>query len=354
VSVPREFEVSGLPAGRYWVGEIRKGDYRKAALIDLKQYESQAAFTHTVHDRINNTKRRELMVFIHGYSTNWQTAVQRTAALAVALELDGAPVLFSWPSRGDFLSYVADGNELTSVAVEQLGSVLSELIQTSDADRIYVISHSMGARFLLSGLERIRTQAGPVLDSLIFASPDVDADDFAKRLPAVSKLASRTSLYVSENDQALRLSSWVNDARRAGDAKARLVLKGADTVNTTKSNRDLWTLDGVIGHNDFATGAMDDLRALVWHGLTASQRCILVGTPVPNGKIWALLPPQGCTPATFKMGIHASRRLGPSEASAFLSIQATETCRNAPGGQDCRAWRESKRVADAIAATGRR
>jgi hypothetical protein len=256
--------------------------------------------------------------------------------------------LFSWPSRGDFLSYAADGNELTSAAVEQLGTLLSTLIQSGEADRIYLISHSMGARFLLSALERLQPRPLPPLDNLIFASPDVDAADFARRLPAVSKLAKRTSVYVSNNDLALRLSTWVNDSSRAGDPKGRLLFKGADTIDTTKSKRDFWTIDGIVGHDDFATGAMDDLRALIWHGMIASQRCILVPVAVPNGKIWALRPPQGCTPDTFKMGVHAVRRLGASDASTFLSIQERETCRISPGGQDCRAWRESKRVADAI------
>ena len=47
------------------------------------------------------------MVFIHGFNVPFEDAIYRTAQLAHDLDFDGAPILYSWPSRGTMLGYVA-------------------------------------------------------------------------------------------------------------------------------------------------------------------------------------------------------------------------------------------------------
>lgn len=349
VSVPRAFEINGIRDGRFWVGEIRKGDYKKAALVDVTQFENKQAMASTLRKRVTDSTRREIMVFVHGYSTDWKTAVQRTAALAVALELDGAPFLFSWPSRGDLISYAADGNELTAVATAQLANTLETIVRQGGADHIYIVAHSMGSRFLLSALERLPMSIKfPSFDRLIFASPDVDSADFSHRVPSLLKFADRTTLYVSKNDRALLLSSILNDSVRAGDAQSPAIINGMDTIDTTRSPKPTWSLDGLIGHEDFSTGAVDDLRALVWHNLPPSQRCLLGKTELQKGILWNLRAEPSCPLNTFKMGIHATRRLGPKDGLDFLRIQERETCNNTPASENCQSWRRAREIASNI------
>jgi pimeloyl-ACP methyl ester carboxylesterase len=293
------------------------------------------------------------MVFVHGYATDWRTAVQRTAALSVALELDGAAMLFSWPSRGDVFSYVADGGELTARAVDQLTSLLRRVIHDSDADRIYLVAHSMGARFLLSALENLAVSPNkvPRVASTVFASPDVDADDFSHRVRGISALATRTTLYVSARDRALALSQIVNDFPRAGNRRSPI--PGIDIIDTTKSGGDMWSIDGLIRHNDFSTGALDDLRALMWLDLLPPTRCILTRTQTGGGEVWDLGTTSSCSPDTFRRGIHAVRRLG-TDAVAHLTIEERETCRISASSASCERLRGALRIAKTIQAAPRR
>ncbi|HSS77042.1 MAG TPA: alpha/beta hydrolase [Thermoanaerobaculia bacterium] len=349
VSVPREFEVQGLRDGRFWVGEIRKGNYDEAAVVRVREMADAGQLRKALRERLGSTVRRELLVFIHGFATDWETAIRRTAALSVALELDGVPFSYSWPSRGDMLSYVADGNELTSAAAADLGDLLHDLVQESGASRVFVVTHSMGARFLLAALEHVQAKtAKGAFSEVVFASPDVDARDFSARIHSLEPLARRFTLYASANDKALRVSKLLNDAPRAGDARSLVLQRGLDSVDTSLAGGEQWSVERVLRHNDFATVALDDLRALLWHGVGPAQRCIL--TPQGQGEIlrWVLGEQGRCDHLAFKMGIHAARRLGAEEARGFLSVLKSETCRNHPGSADCRAWQASLRVLDQL------
>jgi len=247
------------------------------------------------------------------------------------------------------LSYVADGNEKTDRAVNALAELVYQSIKHSHADRIYIVSHSMGARFLIPALKAVQARDHQMhIADLIFASPDVDAPDFSDQVPAITRLATRTTLYMSQQDRALKLSSFVNNGPRAGQASSKVILNGIDTVDTSQSAHDLWSVDGFVGHNDFALGALDDMRAVVWHDLVPAKRCILSSAVSPAGVFWRLNGNSGCQDDTFRMGIHAARRLGLPKAASYLQIQQSETCRSAPTSKDCAQWKAALAVANSI------
>jgi esterase/lipase superfamily enzyme len=45
---------------------------------------------------------------VHGFNVSFENALRRTAQIAYDLDFDGAPFLFSWPSRDSLLSYASD------------------------------------------------------------------------------------------------------------------------------------------------------------------------------------------------------------------------------------------------------
>jgi esterase/lipase superfamily enzyme len=49
--------------------------------------------------RVASGKRR-LFVFVHGFNTNFDEGVYRVAQIVHDSEMNAAPVLFNWPSRG--------------------------------------------------------------------------------------------------------------------------------------------------------------------------------------------------------------------------------------------------------------
>lgn len=349
VSVPKSPEIMGLPEGRFWVGEVKPTKDRKAVIVGGSILGDRDVFLKSVQSTVRASGRQELFVFIHGFATDWPTAVRRTAAISVSLGVDGAPVLLSWPSRGDFLSYVADANELTSAVSNQFGSVLDSLLESSGAQRIILVAHSMGGRFALSGLERsVRFNKDPRPIHLVFGSPDVDADDFAYRLRALASGKRYTTLYASRADKALQISQRLNQSPRAGDASSRIDVPGLEVIDTTGARDAEWSIDAALAHNDFVISALDDLRAVVWHDMPAENRCILAPSSDPAALVhWNMTPPARCKIETFRFATHSARQMGLQSARDMVEKERKKAC---PGAlADCELWSETARLLSSLA-----
>lgn len=348
VSVPRRTQIVGLPDGRYWIGEVKRPKYSQAVIVSAKLHGSIDEFLTSLRSSVRSSGKQELLVYIHGFATDWPTALQRTAALSVSLGIDGAPVLLSWPSRGDVLSYVADGNELTAAIARDFGTVLDALLTSSGAERILVVAHSMGARFALSGLEQstqFKTTSRPV--RLVFGSPDVDTDDFQDRAKTLLAGTKKATLYASRDDRALQISRSLNQSSRAGDASSRLNVVGLEVIDTTEVAKD-WSFDGLTAHNDFAMSALDDFRAIVWHGMPPEDRCILMATKDPvRPAPWRMGSPGGrCKVETFRFATYAVRQMGLQPASDLVEKERKKACTASP--DDCKLWTETAAVVNSL------
>ena len=55
---------------------------------------------------------REVLVFVHGYNTNFSEAVLRVTQFVNDTGFKGVPILFSWASRGNTMDYVYDINSV--------------------------------------------------------------------------------------------------------------------------------------------------------------------------------------------------------------------------------------------------
>jgi len=171
----------------------------------------------------------------------------------------------------------------------------------------------MGNRFLARALERLAetypNPPEPLFDQVVWASPDVDAQEFMALVPQVDHLAAGMTLYTSSRDRALRLSRRINGgAPRAGDSNPPypVVLAGLSTVDTTAAG------GRGLGHSDYAGPAMDDFRALIWLSLSPQERCILHTDTGQLGQFYAVDPQTGanCELDVFKYSITAMRRGG--------------------------------------------
>lgn len=313
VSVPRNREVGSIPRRGDYPGDIDqyRGDY--FILERVEPFADDYAFTGALGEAMDASERRELLVFIHGFNSDFRGAAERAAQLAVDLEIDGVPALYSWPSRGSLLGYFADGREVNDQNVGDLVDYLYLLMSGANADRIHIVAHSMGNRFLARALERLAetypNPPEPLIDQVVWASPDVDAQEFMALVPQVGHLAAGMTLYTSSRDRALRLSRRINGgAPRAGDSSPPypVVLAGLSTVDTTAAG------GRGLGHSDYAGPAMDDFRALIWLSLSPQERCILHTDTGQLGQFYAVDPQTGanCALDVFKYSITAMRRGG--------------------------------------------
>ena len=160
--------------------------------------------------RVNRRGQREVVVFVHGFNTNYAEGVYRVAQLAHDLQFPGTTVHFSWPSRGDALGYVYDRDSALA-ARDRLESLLSE-IAAAGADRILICAHSMGSALSMEALRQGRLADRPFMrrvQGVVLMSPDIDVDVFRSQVQAVGTLPQPILVFSSQRDRALSLSSLI-------------------------------------------------------------------------------------------------------------------------------------------------
>jgi esterase/lipase superfamily enzyme len=301
-----------------------------------------AEFLANVRIALARSQRREIFIFIHGYNNDFPTAVERTAQLAVDLEIDGAPVLYSWPSAGSVFGYKADRRQITQATIDDLEHFLHVLTEQTGAERVNIVAHSMGNEFLVRALQEMADDERAVpkpFDQVVFASPDVDAEEFVELMGRVEDLANDMTLYASAKDRALEASRRFNGSgRRAGDASEPVLLAGLNTVDTTQGYA------GGLGHTDIFGAAFSDFQAITWLSLEPEQRCILGKQEIKSGTAWIFGTPRTefCNADGFATAITTVRRLGRDNALADLTARAS-----APS-EDAARWQSALKIVESL------
>ena len=319
VSVPRERSAGSLPTPRFWRAEFRPDPNRHIVLTDIKPLGLGDRFFEEVGQRVAGSKRKEVFVFIHGFNVSFEGGAQRAAQLAADLSIDGAPILYSWPSKASVLAYGDDEKEAEVASqIAELAQFLDDVARRSGADRVHLIAHSMGNRFLLKALNELAKRPAPSepeFDEVVLAAPDVGVDDFAQRWPQIRALGKRYTLYASKRDRALMISGELHDMRRIGDARRVVLSPGLQTVETTAAS------GGLLGHADFAGSALDDFRGLIWYSLTPDKRCVLQTDQSGGQTFWVFAGVGACPEGEFREAVSMARVAG-SPAAAAERIQA--------------------------------
>jgi pimeloyl-ACP methyl ester carboxylesterase len=174
------------------------------------------------------------LVFVHGFNSSFEDAVDRAVVIKHRLRYDGMLILFSWPSESHNLpspSTYSRDSASADQSVLALRRFLTTLAERTDPSRVHLIAHSMGSRVLAGALEagvlpRTGRYRNRQFASVSFLAPDIDANVFKDRVvPTVHRNAARISLYATEGDRALagsqELHSFAGAAGVARDVLAR-------------------------------------------------------------------------------------------------------------------------------------
>ena len=198
---------------------------------------------------------QDVLIFIHGYNVPFHRAALRTAQIAFDLRFAGAPILFSWPSKGNPFFYFSD-REAVEWSVPYLERFLKDVIDQSGARRLHLIAHSMGNQGLIRALYQVALRSGaekrPLFENVIMAAPDFDSRRFTEQIaPEVIPLAKRWTLYESDKDMALEASDLLrfSASQRLGQPLA--LVRGVDTIDASGFEVSPWNL--AENHGYFAT-----------------------------------------------------------------------------------------------------
>jgi esterase/lipase superfamily enzyme len=280
VSIPRDHRLGD------WEQPLAAGTARQHLHVVLLSItpRNKVAFTSAVRDRVKESAKGEALVFVHGYNTSFQDAITRTALLAYDLKFDGAPIVFTWPSRAALLRYPAD-EEAAHASIEDLAAFLELVAAESGATKVHLIAHSMGNRVMLEALRLLQQRdAAPAnLAHLILTAPDVNIVRFEQLITHVHKLSERTTLYASAKDKALRISKWFHTYERAGQGGERLRLfEGVDTIDVSAVDTS-FTGHAYFGDN---RSVVTDLYDLIRNGTPPTERICLSPRPPATPRWW--------------------------------------------------------------------
>ncbi len=309
VSVPHDRAAGDLPRPSIWRLEFRPDPNKHMILNSVTPIEGRDSFFDRVAGVVGDSDRKEVFVFIHGFNTSFDGAAVRTAQLSVDMNLDGAPILYSWPSAANMFGYAADGRTTANPdEINSLADFLTDVANRTGARTVNLVAHSMGNRVLTRALDVIAAREDEALfNEVVMAAPDVGVDEFEDLWPRIVETGSRFTLYASQRDRALQVSELVNQMARVGDARTIVVRDGLQTVDTTAAS------GGMLGHTDFAGSALADFRAVMWLSLAPDRRCVLETTRTPQGQQYWAFNATVCPEAEFTEATQMARSLGSVE-----------------------------------------
>ncbi|MEH6721834.1 MAG: alpha/beta fold hydrolase [Aurantimonas endophytica] len=159
---------------------------------------------------------RDVIVFVHGYNSNFPEALFRLTQMSADAQLEGAPVLFAWPSQAAVTGYVADKDSVT-YSRDALADMLGELARDRRLGTVTVLAHSMGGWLTMEALRQLRLSGqDDVIDRLtvVLAAPDIDVDVFRAQIEVLGPLSPPLTVLVSPDDRALLVSNRLGGNRR--------------------------------------------------------------------------------------------------------------------------------------------
>ncbi|MDO8047335.1 alpha/beta fold hydrolase [Janthinobacterium sp. SUN211] len=288
VSIPRDHRMGQLESPSLWRLEFRDDPAKHVVLLSA-EVQDRGNFFAALKTQIRASAGKSAFIFVHGYNMSFEDAARRTGQMAYDLGFDGAPVFYSWPSRGEVAGYTIDENNI-EWSTPHLASFLADFLASTEAAQVYLVGHSMGSRGLaraVADLLAAQPQLAQKITEIILSAPDIDAAIFKHDIaPKLAAARNPVTLYASSQDLALAASKAVHGYPRAGDSGAgMLIVAGVETIDATGVDTSF------MKHSYFAEkrSALSDMFYLIRNQARADQRFL---DPVDTvaGRYWTFKP----------------------------------------------------------------
>lgn len=285
VSIPRDHRMGELESPSIFRFEFKENPDKHVVLLSVDRRTGDSFFAE-IASKLDASGNKSALVFIHGYKTSFEDAARRTAQMSYDLAFKGVPVFYSWPSQAKLVSYTVDEQNI-EWSQANIELFLEDFFEKSQAEKVYLIAHSMGNRGLTRALHSLVQKKPEIrqrLAEIILAAPDVDAEVFKRDIaPGLIASGAPVTLYASSGDKALRASKKVHGFPRAGESGELLVvLDGMETIDASNVATDF------LGHSYFAESRsiLSDIFNIVNNGQRAEARFGLEAVQTSDGRYW--------------------------------------------------------------------
>lgn len=210
--------VSIPPDAKRRIGEVQwptslPADPQKDFATVTANYLDRPSFTAALTAEAKQTRRSKVLVFLHGFNNRFDEAVYRFAQIVHDSQAPGIPVLFSWPSRGVLaLRAYREDVESAKGSRDALVQLLDTIAANPNVKEVNVLCHSMGCFLTLEALWSMSSRPrriGDKIKNVLLVAPDVDVNVFATRMQQMGSNKPRFALFLSQDDQALKLSKSI-------------------------------------------------------------------------------------------------------------------------------------------------
>jgi esterase/lipase superfamily enzyme len=231
-------ELGRFPAIPYEVVVAPDGIRRVPAVVEAYEKAKQQLQAE-IGGRLAIARRKEVVLFVHGYNTSFESAALTMGELCHFLGRDFVCGIFTWPAgghRSTLFGYNVD-RESAEYAVEDLVKVIRIVGRTPGVERVHLIAHSRGTDTLATAVAQLSAEAYMLRSSpdrefhianVVLVAPDLDGDVALTKifkvfsdpdLPFGGKAdpgalippspGLRVTLYVSPDDKALATANWL-------------------------------------------------------------------------------------------------------------------------------------------------
>ena len=299
-------ELGRFPAIPYAVTVAPDGIRRVPAVVEAHEKAKQQLQAEIAR-RIAIARRKEVVLFVHGYDSSFESAALTMGEMCHFLGRDFVCGIFTWPAggrRGTSLGYNFD-RESSEYAVADLVKAIRLVARTPGVERIHLIAHSRGTDTLASAVAELSVEAHTLQSSperefhignVVLVAPDLDGDVALTKifkvfsdpdLPFGGKAdpgalippspGLRVTLYVSPDDRALATASWLfgSIARLGGvdatmfsaDQIEEIALLHAVDIIEVRGKTDFF------GHSYFVSNpkVSADIVAMLRYGLAPNE-----------------------------------------------------------------------------------
>lgn len=213
--------------------------------------EEQKEFYRVLNRWLEQSKEKEVVVFVHGFNNDFEGAAMRLAQAWHLSGRQGVPILYTWPagygSRIRGYNRDRESGEFTNIHLKQL---LVTLAACPQIEKVHLVSHSRGTDVASTAIRELHaeirgmTRTNPLmtallpgasagadatarkdapltwqilkLETLVLAAPDMDLEVFVQRFFSENAIraANRVVIYFSAKDEALALSDFLFASER--------------------------------------------------------------------------------------------------------------------------------------------
>jgi esterase/lipase superfamily enzyme len=273
---------------------------RPARVLEVEEFgvlgapggETERQFVAAIDRQLETSPTGSVVIYVPGYRATFDQVMILMGSWAHFLVRQYPVIAFSWPTGTWVWNYLTDCPRARAF-VPDIARLIALVGERSQARRLNLIGFSCGSPLLAEALVHLR-EAHPGEDAealqrryrianAIFVAADIDLQTFARsHLPALSDIAGRTEVYLSENDGALKFAALLARASRLGRPRFEELTR--EDLETLASNERLVGIDvtGVYGAHE--------LTGMRGHGYwVANQRVssdVLLSMVYPFDPAW--------------------------------------------------------------------